>query len=273
MAGRVRMSLMPKNLWVRLLAVGLLVAGVTVPAVAWTPNSQVSIAESAARLAPPDLLRLLAKHREDYREGVMAAFRDKDARSHFKDLGGRGSLDKAWQREVENAIAAIEAHRPFSEVVYRLGMMAHYLTDANNPLNVSSADSLEPKYFADFSRYLESAEPRFQAVFYGLRPELEGGKTLNPLLEETFERSQSLYRLVGQEYRRFPKIDGRRNFDDRSTAFGVAALCYSHAVSDIAEALRYIWLKSGGADSRRHLPERGKYIVLLPRGDAPAPSR
>ncbi len=262
---------MLKNAWVFRAGLVLLSATLAipaVPAVAWTPKSQLSIAEAAARLAPPDLLRLLARYRKEYREGVIAAFRDGDGRRHYKDLEGGGSLDEAWQREVEGAIASIEAHRPFSQVVYRLGMMAHYLADANNPLNSSSADSFESKYFEDFSRYLESAEPRFQPVFYGLRPELSSRSSLAPLLDQTLRRSQSFYSLVGQEYRRFPKIDGRRNFDDRSTAFGVGALCYSHAVSDIAETLRYIWLRSGGADNRRHLPERGQYLVLLPRPTA-----
>lgn len=235
------------------------------PLAAWTPTSQLKIAESAAGLAPPDLKRQIARHRKEYREGVLDAFRDTDSHSHFKDPGGRGTLDQAWVREVEGVIAAIESHQSFSRVVYRLGRMAHFLADANNPLNSSSADPMEPEYFSDFSHYLESAEPRVQTVFYGLRADLAQGPSLAPMIRETLERSRGLYPLVGMEYRRYEAIDGRRNFDDRSTAFGIASICYSHAVSDLTEALRYIWLRAGGADTRSYVPPRGNLRVLVPR--------
>jgi len=235
------------------------------PAWAWTPKTQVSIAESAAQLAPPDLLRQIAKHRVKFREGVVGAFQDGRPERHYKDASGRGSVDAAWLQEADAAIAAIEAHRPFEEIVYRLGVMSHYLADANNPLNTNSQDRMEPQFFADFARYAESAEVRFRPVFYGIRPELKTSATLAPLMTDTLERGRRLYPLVGKEYRRFEAIDGRRNFDDRSTAFGVAALAYSHAVTDVAEALREIWIRAGGADTRPYVPERGTLLVAVPR--------
>lgn len=254
-------------------ACALLLLSLALPTWGWTPASQLSIAESAAQLAPPDLLRQIAKHRKEYREGVVAAFRDRDPSRHYKDPTGRGTLDTTWLAEVDGAIAAIRTHRPFADVAFRLGTVSHYLADANFPLNTSSADGREPEYFADFARYLESAEPRVQAVFYGIRPQLVRSPSLQPLLSETFTRSRGLYSLVGREYRRFPTVDGRRNFDDRSTAFALAALCYSHAVTDVAEALRYVWIKAGGADSRTRLPERGKLLVRIPKANEPVPAR
>jgi hypothetical protein len=123
---------------------------------------------------------------------------------------------------------------------------------------------MEPRYFADFARYMESTEARLRPVFYGLRPELETAPSLAPLMQEALERSRRFYPMVGREYRRFANIDGRRNFDDRSTAFGVAALAYSHAVTDVTEALRLIWLRSGGSDLRK-IPRRGEILVQVPR--------
>jgi len=35
-------------------------------------------------------------------------------------------------------------------------------------------------------------------------------------------------------------------FDDRSTAFGVASVSYSHAVTDIVNLYFYIWREAGG---------------------------
>ncbi|MCB1054397.1 MAG: hypothetical protein KDD11_02660 [Acidobacteria bacterium] len=241
----------------------------SVPAFAWTPQSQVEIAESAARLAPPDLLHLIAKYRDDYRKGVLAAFEDGNAARHRQEEDG-GALRATVLYEASGAVAAIEAHRPLEEVVYRLGVVAHYVSDANFPLNTSAGDPQEGAYFADFARYLESTEPRIQTVFYGLRPAVQRASSLDGMLDQTFARSRKLYPRIGEEYRRIGTVDGRRFFDDRSTAFGIAALCHSHALTDIAEVLRWVWVKAGGIDQRRGLPVRGEGLVLIPRTDVAA---
>ena len=59
--------------------------------------------------------------------------------------------------------------------------------------------------------------------------------------------------MIGREYRRIGTVDGVRLFDDKSTAFGVGSIAFSHAVSDLAAIYRYVWLEAGGAD-RRQLP-------------------
>ena len=88
---------------------------------------------------------------------------------------------------------------------------------------------------------------------------------LPALVGETLGRSRELYPLVGREYRRVGFASGREAFDDRSTAYAVAALAYSHAISDIAEVLRYIWLAGGGIDSRDRIPRRGMHVLHLTR--------
>jgi len=53
------------------IAAALLAAVALAPAaVAWTPATQATIAREAARLAPPDLARQLARHKSDYQTGV-----------------------------------------------------------------------------------------------------------------------------------------------------------------------------------------------------------
>ncbi|MEM9293571.1 MAG: hypothetical protein AAGD01_17960 [Acidobacteriota bacterium] len=252
------------------------------PGWGWSPAMQESISETGARLAPPDLLRQIAKHRGKLREGTRAAFYDGDESRHYfngelpgrlgardvESLKARGQLDRVVLYEVDGAIKAIQALRPFEEVVYRLGVVAHYVADLNHPLNCSAEDAMEPRYFGDFSRYAESAAPRFQPVFYGLRPALQQAETPQQLIDEARERCRKTYPRIGDEYRRIGTIDGRRHFDDRSTAFGVTALAYSHAISDVAEIYRYIWLHSGGRDGRKQLPLRGQTAVAVPKDPA-----
>ncbi|HVG07055.1 MAG TPA: hypothetical protein VNM67_05075 [Thermoanaerobaculia bacterium] len=248
-------------------ALGLLPFLAVSPAAAWTPRTQSAIAREAAQLAPPDLARQIEKHKEAFEAGVQAPFQDADPDRHRKDPDGSGSLDQALFAEVDAAISAIRLHKPFEEVVRRLGAAAHYAADANNPLAVSGADPEEARYFLDYLRYAETAEPRFPLVFYGVPPSLDRQRNLKPLLAEAFRRGREVYPMVGREYRKIGFASGIRRFDDRSTAFGVASVAFSHAVTDVTLVLRYIWIAAGGADNRSSMMSSGSRLLLLPRAD------
>ena len=237
----------------------------TAPAFAWTPATQVIIAREAARLSPPDLARQIDKHRRAFEEGVNAPFSDTDPGRHMKNPDGSGQLDRVALTAVDAAVEAIRSHRPFEEIVRRLGVVAHYVADANNPLAASGADAEEGRYFVDFLRYAETAEPRFPLVFYGVQPGLEAKRDVSPLIAAALRRGRGLYPMVGREYRRIDFASGIGRFDDRSTAFGTASLAFSHAVTDVTLALRYIWITAGGVDGRAHLPAGGTRLTVLPR--------
>ena len=236
------------------------------PAMAWTPGTQLIIGREAAALAPPDLARQIHKHKKVFEEGVLAPFQDSDAGRHMKNPDGSGTLDRVLFAEVQAAIEEIRQHRPFEQIVRRLGVISHYIADANNPLAASGTDAEEGRYFVDYLRYAESAEPRFPLVFYGAMPGLERQRDLRPLLDQALRRSRELYPLVGREYRRIGFASGRGRFDDRSSAFGVASLSFSHAVTDVSQALRYIWLVAGGTDQRASVVG-GQRLLVLPRTD------
>lgn len=233
------------------------------PAAAWTPRTQTAIAEEAAALAPPDLARQIDRHRRAFRQGVGDPFADGDPARHSAAPGGR--LGETVIAEAAAAVAMIEAHRPFEDVVRQLGILAHHVADLAYPLNTADDDPREPDYFADYARYLEATEPRLPLVFYGLMPGLERRGDLGPLVAAGVERGRGLYPLVGREYRRIGFASGRGRFDDRSTAFGVGSIAFSHAVTDVARALRWVWLRAGGADPRGGLPDRGDSRLALPR--------
>jgi hypothetical protein len=235
------------------------------PAAAWTPATQVTISREASRLSPPDLARQIERHRRAFEEGVNAPFADADAARHMKNADGSGQLDQVVLNEVRKAVEAIRAHRPFEDVVRQLGVVAHYVADANNPLAVSAVDPDEGRYFVDYLRYAETAEPRFPLVFYGIQPGLEAKKDISPVIADALRRGRELYPMIGREYRRIGFASGMGRFDDRSTAFGAASVSFSRAVTDVTLVLRYIWITAGGVDSRANLPAGGKRLALLPR--------
>ena len=255
---------MRHRLYIVLLFLAAVSAGV-VPASAWTPGTQLNIAREGARLAPSDLARQIVRHQKAFEAGVVAPFDDADPNRHMKNPDGSGSLDRVIAAEVDAAIQAIRAPRPFEEIVRRLGVVAHYIADANNPLAAAAEDGEEGRYFVDYLRYAETAEPRFPLVFYGIQPGLEAKKDISPVIAEALRRGRELYPMIGREYRRIDFASGRGRFDDRSTAFGAASVSFSRAVTDVTLVLRYIWITAGGVDSRANLPAGGKRLALLPR--------
>lgn len=244
---------------------GLLLWSLGTPATAWTQRSQESIALDAARLAPPDLYRQLRRNRAAYLQGVRQPFQNYQPEFHQEHADGAGQLNEALNQAVDNAVKSIQLMRPFNEISYRLGLVAHYVSDLNNPLHSSQADGAENRFYTDYLRYVESAQPRFSVVFYGFDPQLDTPQELQSLFDDSLERSRRFYGFVGREYRRVGFQSGRRHFDDRSAAFGIASLSHSHAVSDVAEVFRYIWLRAGGTDNRRVFPLKGRDIVPIPR--------
>ncbi|HEX4955166.1 MAG TPA: hypothetical protein VF017_17380 [Thermoanaerobaculia bacterium] len=247
-----------------LLVAAALSLGSARPATAFSPRTQATIAEEAAHLAPPDLRRQMLKHVAELRRGTAAPFADGNPPRHFENPDGSGELTRAIQIESERAIEAIRTQRPFADIVYHLGVVAHYVADANNPLNASNADSSERRYFGDYLGYVETVSPRLPLVFYGFA-DRRLDRPMARLAARALARSRRLYPLVGEEYRRVRFQPARAAFDDRSTAFAVASLSFSHAVTDVAQAFHWIWLEGGGGDTRRRLDPLDSRLRALPR--------
>ena len=55
------------------------------PLAAWSPTTQVSIARTAARLAPPDLARQIEHRADRFRDGVLAPFQEGAPERHYRN--------------------------------------------------------------------------------------------------------------------------------------------------------------------------------------------
>lgn len=229
---------------------------------AWTGEHAREISYEGARLAPPDLYRQLVRNRDAFGVGVAEAGRTTHGEFLENNDDGSGRLGALLKQRVDEAVESIRQHRPFNEVAYRVGIVSYLVARANDPLATARSDREESRFGPDYHRYLASAAPRVRRIFYGFRPgRTDAPPSLDSVLDETFARGRSLYPLIGMEYRRIAFAPGVGTFDDRSTAYAVAALSLNHAISDVAEILRYIWLAAGGADTRRGLPVRGRRIL------------
>jgi hypothetical protein len=234
------------------LALTLALALAPAPASAWSAQTWQSVAADAARLAPPDLARQLFKHAGELAAGAAEPVA----------TGRRAGL----AAEVADAIEAIRDHRPFAEVARRLGRVTRLAAELSDPLSSSSADPEEDRYRDDYAAYAESARPRFAVVVYEWKPPVSRAADVAALEQEAAARGRRLYPLLGGEYRRIGFASGRERFDDRSSAFGLAALAYSHAVTDTARLFRYAWLAAGGADPRPVFAHARDRVLVLEQG-------
>lgn len=259
----VRRGAPARTLW---LGLGLILAAASFPAAAhgFSVTTELEIAHTARRLAPPDLARQIERNPELFRLGVTTAAADPDLRRHQQNPDGSGQLAAVIRVETQAAVDCVTGRRPFSELPFRLGVLAHYIARTNDPLSVAEADPREGRYAADYRRYVETATPRFAVVFYGLDPTLDDNGGLELFVRGAIHRSRGLYPAIGREYGRIAFASGVGRFDDRSTAFGVGALAFSHAVTDVALVFRHIWLRGGGADDRTPLLASGR-MFLVPR--------
>ena len=192
----------------------LLVFLIPMTANAWTRASDQRIAKKAAALAPSDLRALIEHFHDEYDAGVARPI-------------GSGPLRAQIEAETNAAIAAVRTHKPMPQVIEHLGALAHLVSEANTPAR------------GDFEHYFERSQRKFPTVFYGL----DRNFAVQHYFDRTFTRTSRFSPLVQSEYARAERSEA---FDDRSTAFGIASVCYSHAVTDLVNLYYFIWKEAGG---------------------------
>ena len=229
-----------------------------VSARAWTPAAESRIAMKSAALAPPDLRMLLEKFEGEYRRGLAQAAAEPESDAHrYVVASRRGALRDRIERETRESIAMIRRGDPMADVVGRLGGLVHLVADANNPFHAASDDPRLTPLQGDYESYFERRLPKFPTVFYGLERNFQ----LRPYLDRTLMRSARFYPLVGEEYFRGGRRRSSTEFDDRSTAFGIASISYSRSVSDVVNLYYYIWKEAGG-DVRSAAVMRDGNLIL-----------
>ncbi|HEY6844084.1 MAG TPA: hypothetical protein VI391_07950 [Thermoanaerobaculia bacterium] len=213
----------------------LLLLLIPTTAFAWTRTADQQIAYRAAQLAPRDLRSMIIRYHTQYYAGVDRALAEEGTDVH------RAHLRERIESEADDVVRLIRTRKPMQEVVFRLGMLAHFAGDANNPFHVATDPQVESSH-ADFEGYFERRMQRFPTVFYGLDPRF----ALPQYVDRTLNRTARFAPLMDEEYFRGGSRHTSADFDDRSTAFGVASICWSHAITDIVNLDYYIWRQAGG---------------------------
>lgn len=231
-----------------LTAASLLIA---FPCFGWTAAAEGRISSKAVSLAPPDLAMILERFKDEFARGRVEG--ERDHRSHRDPR----ALQPALDREIREAVAAPRARGGMVQLAERLGRVAHLVADANQPFNSSGvSERLQPSR-NDFESYFDRRMHLFPTVFYGLEPSFDTARYVS----ESQRRNAKYAALLDEEYFRGGSRRSSEEFDDRSTAFGVAALSYSHAVSDLVNIFYYVWKEAGGDVRTATVLRRGNLLI------------
>lgn len=221
----------------------LLFAFLPLTASAWTRASDERIAMKAAALAPPDLRVVIGRFEHEYKAGVERARLDEGSDAHYYFVASRqGRLRDRIERESLAVAQLIRKGEPMPSVIERLGVIAHLVADANSPFHAANEDARMKSLQRDYEEFFERKMTKFPTVFYGLDPQMR----IASRLDRTFARSARFYPLLREEYFRHGARRTSSEFDERSTAFGVASISYSRAVSDLVNVYYFIWKEAGG---------------------------
>jgi len=201
---------------------------------------------------------LITKYDQDFVRGLELAHRaEGEAHRRVRD---EGQLTKLIEAEIQRSIILIRKERQVGPFVERLGYIAHLLADTNNPFHVSDADPRLKSVQSDYEAYFERRMATFPTVFYGLRI----NRDVPAYLDGVVRRTEAFYPLLSEEYFRGGRTRSSREFDDRSTAYGVASISYSRAVTDIINVYYYIWREAGGDVRSAAVLRKGNLLINEP---------
>ena len=213
----------------------------------WTDATRTRMIKDALLASPPSLRAVLEAHERRLTRGMLDPSRREGEEVHYQHPEGRGGMAAAGValkvREVRELLLESRSLRRF---VYAMGTLAHLVSDASFPLNVSDADPREPLYREAYRRYIEKKLARIPFILDRSRAgELEDGDVARFIMTNV-RRAESNYGLIGPAYRDDGTPATRHALDERSVPFGIASLAYSEAVTGIVLIWRRIWISVDG---------------------------
>ena len=222
----------------RLLLV-LLAAGMSI---GWSGPTVRHVAWAAVDFFPPDLARQVRRNHRRFDRGIQ---RGLEAPPAWRATAP-GSLLAAFDDQYARCSEGLRQPIPLADLVEELGVLAVRVLDANDPLAAGHSDPREPEYSADYQAYVNSILQRVRLVYYGPDDRLSH-QDVGGAFELCLDRSRELYPFVGAEFYRTGTRRSKASFDDRSLAFGIAAISLSHAMTDLANLSAHVWSGGGGS--------------------------
>jgi hypothetical protein len=234
----------------------------------WTSRVRQRMVADAIKVAPPSLARIMRKHPDALLDGLARAAEFEGQPHHLQETDGPGTGAAGAMATVGGkAVDAVNRHRPMKDLVFYLGLTAHFASDLSDPVLTSPPGPGMP-FAADYALYAQRNVDRFPVVFYGY-PEIPatgpppGIASLEPEGRVAAAQARQYYPHLLRAYS--ASGGSSASFDVRSIPFGVASLCYSRGVTSIARAWLHVWRAARG-----DLTDTPHLQRAAPKGEAAA---
>ena len=225
------------------------------PASAWTDEVRTRMVRDAVKLMPRSLQRMMEHHDRSLLQGMLSPGSPEDQPEHWQHPDGNyGSAAQEVEEAAAALVAAVGNRAPFHEVIRRFGALAHWTMDVGDPLRAGDRDPALKDYYRDYERYVEQQLPRFRLVFLGYRSETLTDDGPREFMMESADRSNQYAQAIRRGYDDEGRRRSRQAFDERSIAFAVGSLAYSHAVNDISKLWIWAWENCNGDTTRTPFP-------------------
>jgi len=238
----------------------LLLAGIL--NIGWSSQTIRQVTWTSVDFLPSDLATEVREHHRRFDAGIN---RGMNAPPDWLE-GPPGHLEEALIQIAHSCRTDLRKPIPLGDLVEELGILSVLALRANDPLAVSHADRRERLYRQAYSAYTFSILDRVRLVYYG-----PGGTSIGNsgypemVARSAMRRSREFYPFVGEEFYRGGALRNWREFDDRSIAFGVAAISLSHGMTDFINLCRWVWKQGGGqVVPPRPTPVGHKGPVIIP---------
>jgi len=240
----------------------LLLFGLALLNLGWSSETCTRVGWTAVDFLPPDLAEEIRENHRRFDAGIRKAL---GAPPTWR-TGPPGHLQDALVQTAASCRRDLRKPIPLADLVEELGILSVLALEANDPLAVADTDPREPHYAAAYRAYVSSILDRVRLVYYGWDPLLNPrGPGVAQLASAAFDRSGHYYPFVGREFYKTGRLGNWREFDDRSIAFGVAAVSLSRGMTDFINLCRWIWRSGGGlVPTPRPTPVGHQGPVIIP---------
>lgn len=211
---------------------------------AWSGDSYEILTLKAQRLMPPTLREML----EPYQQELIAGARGDASAAGCPIHKDAGEIFRSLSVAIDDAAKMVDEHKPFRDLAFTSGRIAHLAADLNDPLLSRHKVPRLQKVSGDYHRYIQKKKPRFRLTFSPYKTEDLESDALRARFWEASSRRASRTKLLLKAY--YPKGASvpvsSNTFDDRSGVFGLSAQSYNSAFTDIVLSWSALWKRAHG---------------------------
>lgn len=242
-------------MYLKLLILTVIIFFIPIDGFCWSEKINIKIAEICLEFMPTYLKMLMKKHNEELIRGIKEA--NSIILQKYTDRSGENKIDFLIElsfKEGEKIIDLIRQQKPFKEVIFHFGKCASFISFANDPLFIMDDDANEIYYSLLFYKFVEINISDFRIAFYGYEEKPFNRAEIERRLTKSLNKLGDFYPQLSSSFIVEDRLISPQSLNHQSIPFGIASICISNSVNDVANIWLIIWKSAGGEVSGLRYP-------------------